>query len=279
MNAKEFYEGGCYCQFNDPNHIRIKRKSYRQEFTSLAEIDEIVQQPKMDNIQLSYLEQKGFDHFIKNYAQSFKFIQFSNCSGVKDWSGLSCLTQLAFMSWQGNRRIAEFWDMSQNTALTGLCIEDFPKIKSLAGLEKANNLQALTIGNVVWNRAVIYEWHHIISDKLRYLCFGGADMGDDLTFLNEMPNLEIFDFARGVLTTEQIAWICANFPNLRGYCLKAWRVENVENRYKLYMVHGKRKPMFSTKNYDETVILQKISKYQAQFDKLVEQYKGIAYPV
>lgn len=254
------------------DYLMVRLKDIKQEFTSLDEIDIIAQSATLDKIAIGFLNQKGFDYFIERYAHQFKWIRFFRCDAVKDWTALASLKNLQFMDWQGNRRINQFWDMGHNTALKGLCIQDFPKITTIAGIEKAPALEAFEFGNAIWNRAKMNEWQYLYQSQLKYLGFGGLDMGNDLTFLHHLPELKIFDFAPKILPTEYIAWICANFPQLEGYSLCAYREIIGGNGKPYVIVCGKRKPSFYKESNEAKMV-----KYQQKFDDLIQQYQGVPF--
>ena len=90
-----------------------------------------------------------------------------------------------------------------------------------------------------------------------------------------MPKLKEFDFALNLLTTEQVAWIVANFPQLKGRALKAkedWVLCEGDGASKRTMIVGKRKPSLIIEGNEE-----RIKNYELKFNLLVEKYKGKKY--
>lgn len=261
-----------FSNYNDGEMLKINAADWQNAKITCAEIDKIRQFPQARAIQISELHQDTFDYFLTHYAQQFEMIFFTHCPRVEDWSRLAELENLVFMHWFWNQKITKFWDMQNNHALQALLISDFTQLHSLAGLERANHLKGLYIGNAVWNKSIIHHWQYLYDLPIEYLSFDGKDMGNDLTFLSHLPNLKVFDFAPNQFTTEQIAWICANFPHLQGHSLHALSEYDISNPSKWIKVHGKRKPSFD-KDGNEA----KIAKYQAKFDELVKKFKGMPY--
>lgn len=171
--------------------------------------------------------------------------------------------------------------MTSNTSLTGLCIEDFTKLTSVKGVEKAPALKELIIGNAVWSKMVVDSFMPLANTKIEKLSFTGrAILDNDLSFLENMPNLKEFDFDTNMFMTEQVAWIVANYPMLDGYALKA-KIDVMPFDSNEHLVDdlqtiivGKRKPVLEVKGNEE-----KIQKYVNNFEKLKEKYQGIPYRV
>lgn len=88
-----------------------------------------------------------------------------------------------------------------------------------------------------------------------------------LDALKAMPKLERFDFDAGMLTTEEIAWIVAKYPELSGKCLCAYNKEDA--MLNDVRVCGFRKPGLDLPQHQK-----RLDKYIAQFNALVEQYKN-----
>lgn len=85
--------------------------------------------------------------------------------------------------------------------------------------------------------------------------------------LNSLPALERFDFDAGMLTTEEIAWIVAKYPNLLGTELCAFNKEDaILNDVR---VCGFRKP-----GLDLPKDQKRLYKYVLQFNELVEKYRN-----
>ena len=88
-----------------------------------------------------------------------------------------------------------------------------------------------------------------------------------------MPNLKHFDFPTNLFTTEQVAWIVANFPNVEGYALRAKIDTTSYKNAPATLIIGKRKPFLINMGNED-----RIQRYVEQFEQLVKQYKGAERP-
>lgn len=196
---------------------------------------------------------------------------------IEDLSLLATLPQLEYLSFFANKKVTTLWDMSENKSLTALCIEDFTKLTSIKGVETAPALKELIIGNAIYSRMVIDSFMPLESTKIEKLSFIGQKILDnDLSFLERMPNLKEFHFATNLFSTEQVAWIVANYPMLEGDALKAkidFYFSDSKDDLRSIIV-GKRKPTLKGKENEE-----KIQNYVNNFDKLKKQYQGVPYKV
>ena len=128
---------------------------------------------------------------------------------------------------------------------------------------------------------VIDSFLPISNMEIERLAFNGRAIADnDLSFLEHLPHLKKFDFATNMLTTEQVAWIVSNFPQVEGYALKAkldcMLLYSNENRVLVphAMIIGKRKPSLRVAGNEK-----RIQKYLDSFEKLKSRYKGVPYKV
>lgn len=247
---------------------------------TVEDIDVLEKYPKLDVVTVSGLHQDTFEYFIKKYGKQFRAIRFFKNKFVSDWSLLGELPQLEFVYFFANQRITKLWDMSANYALKGLAIDDFSKLHSINGIETAPALRRFEIGNAVWSNATIDSFLPLSGTGIEYLGFTGKRIEDeDLSFLHEMPNLKRFDFAANLFTTEQVAWIAANFPKLTGCSLCAaldlttFNEATGEDDVPASLIIGKRKPILVNRGNEA-----KIARYIDGFERLVEFYRGKSQP-
>lgn len=248
---------------------------------TIEDIDKLKAYPHAEVVRINGLCQDTFEYFISTYGKQLKAISFSNLKFVEDLSLLGTLPELEYVHLFANQKATALWDMSGNTSLTGLCIEDFTKLTSIKGLETAPALKEFDFGNTMWLTTVIDSLMPVSNMKIERLVFSGRAIADnDLSFLETLTHLKEFDFPTNMLTTEQIAWIVANFPQMEGYALKAKLncelLESNENKVLVphAMIVGKRKPSLKVEGNEE-----KIQKYVDSFEKLKAKYKGVPYKV
>ena len=169
--------------------------------------------------------------------------------------------------------------MSGNESLSGLCIQDFTKLSSIKGIETAPALKEFVIGNAIWDKMILESLMPLAHTNIVKFMFCGKSIADnDYSFLADMPNLKQFDFPTSMLTTEQVAWIVANFPKLEGFALNAKKDCTLMNsEYKNVpgvLIVGKRKPSLIVEGNEK-----RIAKYEQNFEQLKKKYAGIPYKV
>ena len=246
---------------------------------TLADIDQIKNCPDADVVHVVGLQQDTFDYFVKTYGKQFKAISLANISPVKDLSLLGTLPQLEYLRLSVNYKASLLWSMEGNISLTGLCLEDFTKLSSIREIRTAPALRELDISNHMWMTMVIDSFKPLSGMRIERLVFNGKAIADnDLSFVEHLPNLKSFDFPTNMFTTDQVAWIVANFPQVEGYALKAMfdcmLLDSNENRVLVphVMIIGKRKPALKIQGNEK-----RIQKYLDNFEKLKAQYRGVPY--
>ncbi len=239
---------------------------------SISEIDIIKKYPDADTFTVSGLNQSTFEHLIKNYGNQIKSIRFFKNKLVEDLSLLSELPNLEYMYFFHNQRISKLWDMSKNINLKGIAFSDFTRLKNLSGVEKAPNLRYFSFVDAVWNTNVVDSYMCFANTNLEYLEFNAKNIIDrDFSFLETMPNLTEFHFASKFLSTEEVAWICGNFPKLKGDSLRPYRYF-ASQELDIVIITGKRKPSFDRIGNEE-----KLQKYVEKFEDLKIKFKNKSY--
>ena len=246
---------------------------------SVEDIDKVKDYPNTDVVTISGLYQDTFEYFIKTYGPQFKAIRFLKNKHIEDWSLLETLPRLEYLDFFANHHISSLWDMRRNTALTGLCIQDFTQLSSIEGIQAAPALKEFVIGNAIWCKLTLESLMPLAHSNIEKFMFCGKTIADnDYSFLANMPNLKQFDFPTNMLTTEQVAWIVANFPELKGFALKSKKdCTLINSEYKNVpgvLIVGKRKPSLIIEGNEK-----RIAKYDQSFELLKKKYAGIPYKV
>lgn len=244
---------------------------------TIKDIDVLKDYPNTGVVTISGLHQDTFEYFIKTYGKQLRAIRFFKNKLVEDWSLLGTLPQLEYIYFFANNRITSLWDMTKNTSLIGLCIEDFSKLKSIKGIETARNLKDFRIGNAVWSTMVIDSLTPLANTNIESISFYSKAITDNnFSFLSSMSNLKKFDFPTNMLSTEQVAWITANYPNLEGLALCAKRdveiYDSSMNEVPGAIIVGKRKPSLVIAGNEK-----RIQKYIDDFETLKKKYTGLSY--
>lgn len=274
---------GDFLPEDDPVWLRPEVLDIGGGRIELADIDKLASRPEAQVVRITGLRQDSFEYFIRTYGGQLKAIEFFKNKLVEDWSPLGSLKELEYVHWFSNQRIDRLWDMSENTALKGLCISDFSRLHSIEGIGSAPALKYFAFQDAIWDRSVLDSLSPLVGTGITHLSFGGKRITDEsLAFLEGMPKLKVFDFACNRFTTEQVAWAAANFPELRGYSLCAKRdfddliyrptPEGGHEFLPGAVIIGKRKPHLSYKKD-----AARIQKYVDSFEALKREYRGRSY--
>ena len=244
---------------------------------SIADIDKLKDYPDTDVVRISGLRQDTFEYFIQTYGNQLKAISFFKNKLIEDWSLLGTLPNLEYIYFFANQRIHSLWDMSANHSLTGLCIEDFTRLSSIEGIQTAPSLREFRIGNAIWDKMVLESLKPLANSRIEKFCFYGRSIANkDFSFLAYMPNLKQFDFPANMLSTEQVAWIVANFPQLEGHALRTMietkLFDSSMNEVPGVILVGKRKPSLVIKGNEK-----RIEKHIRDVEELKEKYRDVPY--
>lgn len=223
-------------------------------------------------LQMHKLTQEGLEHFVLNYGSTYQILYLDYCSHIKDFSPLAQLPNLVAIRIEWCKGLDRLWDMSSNSSLKVLSIHD---AKSIV----ANPMQIQTSATLeevrLWGGG--FDNKHIL-DSLS--CFYGMkslkriDLNEinlktrNLDVLSSLPKLEEFHFDAGMLTTEEIAWICARYPHIYGDCLGVYTTHEVSCLHDI-RICGNRKP-----GLDLPKDQKRLDKYTAEFNALVEKYRN-----
>ncbi|MFX0548509.1 hypothetical protein ACOAKC_04160 [Hathewaya histolytica] len=118
------------------------------------------------------------------------------------------------------------------------------------------------------------DWRYIENTKLKEFNFGSKKIIDnDIAVYTKMPNLEILQFPPNFYTTEQIAWLVAKLPNVRGYALRPYIYFERKNgdEFASTLICGKRKPFIYHVDDKQQ---RRIQRYVLKFNDLVDKYRN-----
>ena len=239
---------------------------------SRADIDKLKDHPDAEVVSISGLRQDTFEYFLENYGGRLRAISFFKNKFIEDWSPLGLLPDIEYLQFFANQRIDSLWDMSLNRKLTGLCIEDFSRLKYIEGIETAPSLKNLRIGNAIWSTMTIESFRPLVGSGIEKLVFSGKSIADnDFSFLADMPELRVFDLPTNMVPTERVAWIAANFPDLKGYALRP-KIDVMRGDEPGTLIVGKGKPSLKIGGNE-----RRIERYVETFEELKQKYKGVPY--
>ena len=240
-----------------------------------SDIDILADYPDVKSVTVFGLSQDTFEYFIKTYGRQLRYISFFKNKSVEDWSLLGELPELEGLYWFHNQKIAKMWDMSRNYALRAAALDDFTRLHDLSGVEKAPSLEWFGYGDAVWSTSEIDSLKPFRGTKIRRISFSGKKIRDmDISFIPDLKELEVFDFPTNLFTTEEVAWLSAKCPNLKGYSLKPYvEYKTFDERTKktdvpAVIIVGRRKPSLVVEGNEE-----RIAAYAAKFNRLAEKFR------
>ena len=221
-------------------------------------------------LEICGMNQKSFEYFIENYGEEYEFLSFFKCQLISDFSPLEKLRHLQGVSIYWNIRNSTLWDMSENPELEYLWLSSTKKIAyHPIALQKAKNLkQIVFIGDMDTPYPMnSLEWMRGM-DSLERVYFRNIKLENrDTRVLDCVPSLTRFDFPAGMFTTEEIAYMCAKYPHMKGNSMGAYNTEDaILNDVRIC---GYRKP-----GLDLPKGQARLEKYIREFDALVEKYKA-----
>lgn len=240
------------------------------------DIDVLRKYPYLKTVTVTGLYQDTFEYFIRKFGAQFHAIRFEENPMVEDWTLLGRLPQLSFLSIRGNRHLTSLWDMTYHHALQGLALVGVPCLHDLRGIELAASLKHLHVGDALSLEASLSSLSPLAHTGIHHLTYMGKLTEDSrLSFVSAMPRLEEFHFPTNLFTTQQVAWMVANYPDVGGLSLTAM----LETSKCIYgtntpavQIVGRKKPLLIRAGNEA-----KIEAYQKQFDSLVEAYRGAPY--
>lgn len=232
---------------------------------TIEEIDVLRDHPEVDKLTVAGLEQDTFEYLIRRYGRQLRGLIIISPK-IEDLSLLGSLPQLEYLSVSRNYCVSSLWDMTGNTALKGLEIGGFTKMRSIEGIQRARNLEYFIYDDGMWTKTALESLMPLAGLPLRYLGLYVRTIADgDMSFFEQLPHLERFETPLNLLETEKFAWITANCPNLKGRALAAY--EDFGDG--TVCIIGKRKPCIKVEGNE-----RRIEKYIDQFNRLVEQFRG-----
>ena len=226
-------------------------------------------------LEIHGMNQASLEHFVRRYGSTYEYVHFFHCQKIKDFSPLEDMPNLRDVNITWNNCATRLWNLSRNPRLMGLGICEAKKLTAAGfpGLETGREcLRDLSVRGDAFNGYPMSDLHCFAGmTKLRRLELQQIKLADkDTSFLDTLPVLEEFHFDPGMFTTEQIAFLCAKYPDLRGRFMCAYGPEYPGT--KTYMrVSGYHKP---TLDLDEHAQQVRLERYAAAFEALVEQYRG-----
>ena len=221
-------------------------------------------------LEICGMNQQSLEYFVQHYGKTYRYLSFFKCQLIQDFSPLEDLANLEEVSLYWNIRADKLWNFDKNISLKAITISDAKKLTLNPELLKTSKvLETVCFSGSIFNNYPMESLECFAGmPSLKNLWLNNIRLHDkDLGALKSLPALERFDFDAGMLTTEEIAWIVAKYPNLSGKCLCAYNKEDA--LLNDVRVCGFRKPGLDLPQHQK-----RLDKYIAQFDALVEKYRN-----
>ena len=226
---------------------------------------------RMDYLKVTRLSQEGLEHFVQHYGKSYRVLYLYECTQIHDFSPLSDLHDIEAIRIEWCRKTDRLWDMSGNSSLKVLSISDAKKLTEVPRLlQTSRTLEEIRFWGPISGGTYTMESLECFRgmDSLRRIDLNWIKLADkSMNVLNTLPNLEEFHFEPGMLTTEEIAKIVAQYPHLYGDSLRAYDDEYIGTGE--VRICGSRKPTLYLPKQQK-----RLDQYVEQFNVLVEKYRN-----
>lgn len=177
------------------------------------------------------LTQDGLEHFVDRYGYTYETLYLDDCSFITDLTPLERLPNLTAICLEKCRMPTDLWQLSRNRHLRVMSIRDSKKLTYCPlKLNTSDTLEEVRF----WGASSEHKYR---MQSLEFLSGMGSlerlDLNNiiledhDTSVLTTLPNLSVFHFDAGMLTTEEIALICVQFPQLFGQSLGAYTFDDV----------------------------------------------------
>ena len=221
-------------------------------------------------LEICGMNQQSLEYFVQHYGKTYRYLSFFTCQLIQDFSPLEDLENLEEVSLYWNIRADKLWNFDKNISLKAIGISDAKKLTLNPELLRTSKvLETVCFSGSIFNNYPMESLECFAGmSSLKHLWLNNIRLNNkDLSVLKSLNALERFDFDAGMLTTEEIAWIVAKYPDLSGKCLCAYNKEDA--LLNDVRVCGFRKPGLDLPQHQK-----RLDKYIAQFDALVEKYRN-----
>lgn len=220
-------------------------------------------------IEIAGINQECLDYFVDKYGAEYEYIYF-HMPKVKNFNSLEKLANLQGVTISGATKSESLWDMSNNKKIWYLHIVDSKSlIYNPTFLNAGIHLEEIIIASSIWSDHAMknLEWLNGLKNLKKLELWGIKLEEKNIDVLSFVPKIEEFNFDSYMFTTEQIAYMCAKFPYIKGRALCAYNTCDAYS--KDVKVCGYRKPELSLPK-DQA----RLDKYIKEFNELVEFYKN-----
>ncbi|MDM5335106.1 leucine-rich repeat domain-containing protein [Ureibacillus composti] len=189
---------------------------------------------------------------------------------VENLSAIESLTDVEVLALIWNTKATSLWDLSNNSSLKSLLINDFSKLSNISPLQKNTGLELLELSGGMWKSLKLDSLQPLrYLNHLKYLGLSNIRVQDDsLEPISELIGLQELSISNQ-FPTEEYAMLSVNLPHTKCDYFKPYIYLNSPIDEKDVMVIGKRKPFLNSK-----VDVKRLRKYEEQFEAFQRKYKN-----
>lgn len=259
--------------FREPEKQLINsRQGYADSKLTPEVIDYEMQLPRdCTTLLLRGLTQDGLEYFVTKYGAKYKTLYLDYCAYIKDFSPLEDLVDLNSIRIEWCRSADRLWNLSKNISLKVLSIHDAKKITNAPTLlQTSSTLEEIRFWGNCETKYTLESLDCFVGiESLKRIDLNNIKLKNhNFRALYTLPNLEQFHFDASMLSTEEIAWICAHFPDLKGDSLRAYTENEASCIHDVRVCGYKKTGLYLPEDQ------ARLDKYISEFDALVEKYKN-----
>lgn len=241
---------------------------------SIEKIDSQIKD-SFSKLEITGLKQQGFDYLVERYGAQFIHISFFKCPLISDLTKLETLTNIESLAFYWNQRSDSLWDLSKNSELKSISLDDFTRLHALDELSLSGSLEEIRFGNRIWDTLVIESLSPLAGVKhLKRLSFSAKKVENNrVSPLSMIESLEKIEFPSNLFSTEKVAWLTAQIGSrvsseVLAPLFKTDHPISSGNKNIDTFIVGKRKP-----SLDSVKDAKRIQKYIDKFNALVDHYR------
>ncbi len=239
--------------------------------TGIEQLECLKYYPDARSLMVSGLNQESFEYLIEQFGDQFEAISFWKNKMISDLSPLSDLNNIKYIHFFFNQRAVDLWDMSHNENLEGLAVYDFSRLHTIEKVASAPHLDYFAVGNRAWSRMEIESLKPLACSSITHFAWYGNKVLDKDYLCLLGSRITELDMNIAQFKMDELARLVAGIPGLKGSAaIPYWKgsVTEGDKRTTYYFLCKGKKRLIKGKD-DE-----KLERYLAEFDQLVETYRA-----
>ncbi len=236
-------------------------------FNGGSELSKSALGDKAKEIVLNHVSQEELDTIIDFFPNTCEFLHILHSPRVNSFSKLSSLNKVKYIAITWNNAAESLWDMSTNSCLEGVWLEDFSKLVELDYLMTSSSLEELAICKDEGKKFKIASLTPLTKTiGLKRIMLKRVEL-DSLLALLDVQYLEELHLSEKDYPVNHYAELAAKMPNVSCECFKGY-IDYSESLWESaanIQIVGQRKPSLNSVTQG-----QLINKHIQSFNSLVE---------